>query len=114
MKIINPDCLARFRAFRYCEWCGKRGSVDVHHLYRRGHGAGSRLDIPINLLALDRLCHLTLGNMRWDAARPLEIVAAREHTTSAAIEATILYLLRQPKDWLGDWREVLKEMEGPK
>lgn len=42
----------------YCERCDARGTKrEVHHIWARGMGGGSRLDIPINLIVLCKDCH---------------------------------------------------------
>lgn len=38
-----------------CEYCRKEKAVDIHHLSYRSHGGN---DLPDNLIALCRKCHL--------------------------------------------------------
>lgn len=85
MKIINPDILAEFRSQRRCEICGKAGSVEPHHVMRKGIGGGSTKDVRINLLGVCRDDHtrlhagtLVIDGCLWDTERQLLEISARE------------------------------------
>src|SRR5437016_2784175 len=98
MKIIDKPLLALFRRPGRCEWCGKFGPRDPHHLFARGMGGGGRLDIRINLVSICRDCH----NACHDGQEPglidlLAIVAQRENTTQDAIRREIWRLRRADK-----------------
>lgn len=97
MKIIDEVLLFAFRLKGRCEWCGKYGGVDPHHIFARGLGGGHRLDIEINLIALCRLCHneVHAGHiMRVDL---LAIVAKREKMSQDEILDAIRDLKRRPR-----------------
>ena len=57
MIVINEKVLDRFRRASRCEFCGEMRSTEPAHIIARGLGGGSRLDIALNLVALDRKCH---------------------------------------------------------
>jgi hypothetical protein len=50
-------------AFVPCEMCGAK-AVDIHHIERRGMGGDESKDEIENLIALCRLCHITLGDKK--------------------------------------------------
>lgn len=95
MIVKDDDCLENYR-HGPCEWCGKRGRTDPHHLTCRGIGGGHRLDIPENMLALCRSCHdlVHAGKIKRDEM--VAVVARRQKTTPEAIMEHI-YLLRRTK-----------------
>jgi hypothetical protein len=97
MTRTDNRLLSDFRDRRPCEWCRQRVSDSVHHLWCRGMGGGSRLDVRINLISLCCWCHHDAQHgiiQRFDL---LAIVAKRERTTQDRIERTIYALLRAPK-----------------
>ena len=63
MKIVDEALLALFRSATRCEWCGRDTpeGADPAHVFARGVGGGSRLDIRINLVSLCRGWH----NGQW-------------------------------------------------
>ena len=98
MKIIDKALLSLFGLGVWCAYCGKRApGLDPHHLWAKGLGAGSRLDISINLIGLDRRCHTLVHAGKIKKAALLAIVAKREGTTPEAITDEINRLLRLPK-----------------
>ncbi len=93
MQVIDPKLLTLFRTGP-CGWCGHWVACEPHHLFSRGMGGGSQLDIRINLLSLCRSCHdaFHLGHIcRFDL---LAVVAARERTTQDKIVEEIHRLRR--------------------
>ena len=54
MKVIDERLKQSLRDTMECEWCHRRGPVDVAHTFSRGAG---QCDIACNLVALCRLCH---------------------------------------------------------
>lgn len=54
MIIIDEKMLTNFRGPGMCQFCGRYCHKDreASHLFARGMGSGSRLDIEINLMAL--------------------------------------------------------------
>ena len=98
----------------WCEsWCRWR---EAHHVVARGMGAGRRLDVPINLIALGcsadwHSCHTFIHQAGKDVQRKvLEILAKRENTTPEDIEAVVWCLLRIPKE--RRQRDVEREIGG--
>lgn len=51
MKVVDEALLAYFRQ-KPCEICGHPPPNEPHHVYCRGLGGGSRLDICLNLITL--------------------------------------------------------------
>jgi hypothetical protein len=95
--------LSEFAAARVCGWCKRplRFPAHPHHLFARGIGSGSRLDVRENLIPLggpwDCNCHGEVHAGRIQRFDLLAVVAAREHTTQDAIEREIFRLRRLPK-----------------
>lgn len=53
MRIVCEQTLDRFRGPGLCEHCRKQVAYrEPHHLLARGHNAGRRLDVSLNLMAL--------------------------------------------------------------
>ncbi len=98
MKVIDEGLLDEFRSAGRCEFCGKHfQSRHPHHLWARGMGGGSRLDVRINIIALCPPCHNATHAgiiMRPDL---LAVVAAREGLLQSQIEEEIWRLRRTPK-----------------
>lgn len=102
MRIVNEDLLDEFRAARVCEWCKRklRYPAHPHHVFCKGMGSATRLDIRINLIALggpwDCNCHGEFhdGNiLRCDL---LAVVSQREGRLQDEIEREI-YALRRAR-----------------
>lgn len=51
MKIVEE------RSKGICEYCNSNKATDPHHICEIGMGGGNRLDIPINILHVCRICH---------------------------------------------------------
>lgn len=85
-----------FRLKGRCERCSKRGPVEPHHVFTKGMGGATRLDVKINLLALCRVCHdgFHLGRISRDEL--LDIIAAREGVTRVDLIEAIWILRRAP------------------
>ncbi len=95
MQVIDPKLLERFRQGGRCEWCGAWCPCrEPHHIFSKGMGGGSQLDIRINLISLDRKCHDAVH--RGDILRIdlLAVVAAREGTTQDRIVEEIYRIRR--------------------
>ena len=110
MIIKCPETLRAIKVIARCEWCKKKGAVDPHHLFCRGIGGGSRLDVRINLIALDRNCHNLFHNGHILRADLLVVVAQRENCLQDDIEAVIGLLLRLPKEPRSE--RILDELKG--
>lgn len=93
-----------------CQWCGKNCQRrEGHHLWTKGMGGGSVLDLRINLIALGSSltlecpCHTKIhseGKIHWEML--LQVVASREKTTPARIEEVIRLFQRLPKETTED------------
>lgn len=93
MLIRNKALLDEMRATTpRCQWCGTKPPTDMHHLYQRGLGGGSHLDIRINLLALCRVCHGDAHAGVIDRDSLLAVVAAREGVMRQDIKAAKGYV----------------------
>lgn len=102
MRVVSTKTLKAFR-LGPCELCGRPGRCDPHHVYGRGFGSGTRLDVPENLVALCRVpCHLAaqeghgMSVPEWRDAL-LRLVARREGTTPEAVTDYIHALRRLPR-----------------
>ena len=97
MIIKNEALLDYFRSKTRCEYCGRRvKSCQPHHIFCRGLGGGSRLDVMTNLVGLCGPfgCHTKFHNGDIPREELLAIVAKREKTTVEDIENEIWKLLR--------------------
>jgi hypothetical protein len=94
LKIIDEVLLEEFRTAPCCEWCGRAtpGGCEPHHVFARGRSDGFRLDIRINLLALDRWCHDRAHGGGISRKQLLAIIARREQRPAGEIELEILRL----------------------
>jgi hypothetical protein len=97
MIILDPQLLFEFRLKGRCEWCSKARPVNAHHIFCRGLGGGSRLDVAINLIALCPFCHSDFHNGHIARYDLLAIVAKREGKLQDEIVTEIYRLLRTPK-----------------
>lgn len=61
MIVIDEKLLDTFREAKACEFCSKPtpSGCDPHHIIAKGMGGGGRVDIPDNLIALCRECHIS-------------------------------------------------------
>jgi HNH endonuclease len=107
MLIIDEPLLGYFRSKRVCELCrqppreGER--LQPHHVHARGMGGGSRLDTPLNLLALCGRCHSLVHQSTDEKLRCREVVAYREGLLVAQVEEAIWRLLRRSKEHQQPW-----------
>lgn len=104
MVIIDEALLARFREAGRCELCGKTcDEREPHHVFGRGFGGGTRLDIALNLLAVgsskrfECRCHHLAQALSIPRRAQLCVIALREKTTPEFIENEIHRLRRAPK-----------------
>lgn len=99
MTIIDDECLAEFRSRGQCELCGRRVyPLDPHHAFiKRGIGGGSRLDVPENLAALDRLCHGKAEHSTEFNEQVQAVVAKRVGASADDIRTWLQHVLRTDK-----------------
>jgi len=73
-RIVNKPLIKRIHSIGYCEHCGSRFNLQVHHIKSRGAMGG---DTPYNLILLCYVCHnkVHAGNIGRDKLR--EIVRGR-------------------------------------
>ncbi|NPV52196.1 MAG: hypothetical protein HPY71_01580 [Firmicutes bacterium] len=88
MKIIDRRAIEAARK-PYCELCGRRGPVEVHHVFSRGMGGGGRLDVHFNLISLCWQCHRAYHDGRISRERILQAVARRYGVRVEEIENQI-------------------------
>lgn len=81
MPIKDEDCLQQFRDKFKCERCGRRTTVEPHHVTSRGFGGGMRLDVLLNLAALCRDCHQLHHDGKLPKGEIVAVVARREGLT---------------------------------
>lgn len=98
MVIIDKDLLAFFRRQGRCEWTGKRGPVDPNHIVPRGVGSGKRLDIRLNLIAMNRAAHDEYHAGQILQAELVLIVCQREKCLQRDWWSVMRWLRRLPKD----------------
>jgi len=93
MTIIDEQQLVIVRR-RDCEWCGHKGPSEPAHISARGHGAGRRLDVGWNLVALcapfANACHHRSHNNGRPNFEDLKALAAKRAGVS-----------------INDWEEAL-------
>lgn len=101
MRVTNESVLDQFRGPGICEVCGKRvRNREPHHIQARGMGGGSRLDVPINLVATCAAfsggddCHRKAHDGHIPRRVFLEIVARREGLTADQVQERIWEMLR--------------------
>ena len=102
MRLIDENLLTEFRERSRCENCGRwlREPAHPHHVYGRGFGGGTRMDIRINLCAVCGPhfggvgCHALVHAGKIPRSRLLAIVARREGWDVEALEAELFRLLR--------------------
>src|SRR5947209_1902092 len=103
MIVVNEPLLQYFRTRPMCEHCGLRKGVEPHHVFGRGAGGGTRLDIVVNLIALCPGCHRAAQAYRIPQFEVISIVARREGLLVAEVKAAV-YRMRQrekgrPETW---------------
>lgn len=97
VKVIDEALLDEFRRPGLCEWCGKHGPREPHHVFSKGMGGHQRFDIRINLISLCRGCHQRFHDGGLRRSDLLQVVADREKTTTLLIEDEIYRLRREQK-----------------
>ena len=104
MIVKSEKILKIYRLEGPCELCGRwLPRREVHHVHHRGHGGGSRLDIPQNLLSLcphwqGNDCHRLKGDDPAYRATFLHMLAVREGFLSGDdVWAYLLAVLALPK-----------------
>ncbi len=99
MIVVNESLLDTFRGPGKCEWCLRQcRRLEPHHWKPRGHGGGSRLDIPENLIAMGPAfecgCHNAAENGHIARQDVLTRIAARLGKTPEECQQRIWDLLR--------------------
>lgn len=94
--VYNRSLLDHFRQKFRCEVCGRKGAVEPHHVYAKGMGGGAQLDIPENLIALDRFCHNRVHSGQIPRSTLLALIACRQGLTVDQVLERIYSLRRLP------------------
>lgn len=87
----NEALLAEFRSKRCCEFCQRYlvYAAHPHHLWAKGMGCGSRMDVRFNLIALggpwDCNCHGKVHQGKVTRPQLLDVVGRREGMTPEEI-----------------------------
>lgn len=102
MTVVDEDLLALFRVPGECELCGVFCQArEPHHVWARGMGAGSRLDVRVNLVALGGTfrcsCHSWIHAGFIPKRAVVSVVALREGMTVDGVISAVHRLLRAPK-----------------
>ena len=99
MRIVDEALLETFRQPGPCSWCGRWfPRLDAAHVFAKGLGSGSRLDVTQNLVSLCRQDHsMSHAGKSPTRAELLAIVAEREGVSLEDIEVEIFRLRREPK-----------------
>lgn len=84
-RIKNKKIISEMRT-SYCEYCGRYGETEIHHLASRGASGG---DIRENLINLCRLHHRKAHSGQIPRDELFSIVAKRENKTEEQIIAVI-------------------------
>ena len=100
MKHIDEALLESFRNKRRCDLCGLpvyNVRPEPHHVYPKGMGSGSRVDIRENIMAVHWKCHRSIedGNVHREVC--WLIVALREKLTVEECKASVMRVINAPK-----------------
>lgn len=103
MIVKDPQLLKRMHAeAAWCELCGKgTKALQCHHIFGRGHGGGSRLDVPFNLVMLcSPGCHEEAQAYRLtdDFGRKLPRAEQQHMLCGVAAVREVYRLQRIPKE----------------
>lgn len=117
MKITNGKLLAPMRLPGRCELCGRAcGQREVHHVFCKGMGGGSCLDVPINLVSLGAFgnccCHSQFHGGHIARAEFLAVIASREGMDIDLIDETLKRLHNAVKDKLCECPEAKRVQVG--
>ncbi len=61
-----------------CEWCHRKGKRQAHHIHGRGMGGAWRLDHPLFLVSVCKVCHWQFQHEKIPREKAVEIAAKRE------------------------------------
>lgn len=101
MKIVNAELVRAFSTAGLCEWCRRRTPTEAHHLFCKGMGGGSKLDVRLFLMSLCRECHQNRHHGGVTQECLLAIVAQREKVLQDDILAVLFFLRRTPQGATG-------------
>ena len=73
-RIKNKKTIEKARK-KYCEYCGRAGRIEVHHIKTRGSGGD---DVPENLISLCCECHVKAHSGQIPKEKLKYIVERRE------------------------------------
>ena len=75
-RIVNKKAVDRVRSIGYCEYCGSRAGLQVHHIKSRGARGD---DVDSNLVLLCYVCHGRAHEAKISREKLREIVGRREY-----------------------------------
>jgi hypothetical protein len=92
--------LDRFRSLPRCEYCGKRGPLQPHHVLGKGIEGGRRIDSPLNLVGICLDCYANFhAGRKPNREDCLAIISRREGVPVDTITALVAALRRRhPND----------------
>ena len=97
MNHSDESVLDKFRAFKRCEFCKRETpkGCDPAHILTRGAG---QVDIPGNIIALCRWCHMHQGMSEGPSVEWMKRWASnREALPWEEIEARVMMIRRKPQ-----------------
>ncbi len=97
MIVKSEETLDRYRGTLRCELCGMVRVCSPHHIFGRGMGGGTRLDVDENLIATCLFCHSDVHAGVIGRGEVLQAVSRRMHMTPAEVEQKVWDLRRAPK-----------------
>lgn len=99
MIVKSEKTLQLFRGLKWCAWCGRQAQCQACHVFARGHGGGTRLDIALNLFSGCPDCHAAQhAGRRPILCDRLTIVAAREGMLQDQVERQLRRIMSAPKE----------------
>ena len=97
MIVISEAVLDQFRGTRRCELCFVTRHCFPHHVWARGMGGGTRLDVDCNLIAVCHGCHMDIHEGIIGRGEVVGAVSRRMKISAAEIEQRVWDLRRAPK-----------------
>jgi hypothetical protein len=98
MIVVNDDWLKTLHGRGRCEFCGELANLVPHHLFCRGFGGGTRMDVPCFVMRLGSLgCHRRFHDGKIERKMLLAKVAIRERCLPDELDHAFRIAVRLPK-----------------